>query len=298
MSSNHHVVDLLPAYINGTLDETEKRTVERHLHGCAPCEAELASWKAVSSASAFASENVPETSSAVLARALAEIDLQEEVLAAGSYSISARLSLAWQLLRGQLPLVRKEIWVASPLTMIVGCIVALMTTTPNGAGLTLAIFAPIVAALGVAFVYGPENDPSLEVTLSTPTSPRIVLLARLTLVYGYDLVLALAATGVLAVVKNGISLWPLISLWIGPMLFLSALTLVLSLLLGAATAALAATVLWASRLVALSDATVAPTSRTADMIEVFWLSNTVLLAMAAIMLVTAFLYTQRTERLA
>lgn len=297
--SNHHVVDLLPAYINNTLDEKEERAVERHLDGCAVCEAELASWKAVSEASTLASQNVPDPSAAILTGALAEIELQEEeVPAAGSSSITSRLSLAWQLLRGQLPLVRREIWIASPLTMAVGCIVALMTMTPNGAGLTLAIFAPMVAALGVAFVYGPENDPSLEVTLSTPTSPRLVLLARLTLVYAYDLALALLATGVLAVAKSGTSLWPLISLWIGPMLFLSALALVLSLLLGATTAAFAATGLWVSRIVALSDVTVAPTSRTSELIEVFWLSNTMLLALAAIMLVTAFLYTYRTERLA
>lgn len=296
--SNCRVVDLLPAYINGTLDEAEERAVQSHLNTCIACEMELETWKTVGEASALATENVADPSAAVLHRALSEIDLmEEEVPHAGFPQMVSRLSLAGQLLRGQFPLVRREIWIASPLTMAVGCLVALMTLTPNGAGLTLAIFAPIVAALGVAFIYGPENDPSLEVALSTPTSPRLVLLARLTLVYGYDLALSFAATGVLAIAKSGTSLWPLISLWIGPMLFLSALALVLSLLLGAATAVLVATGLWASRLVALSDATSAPTSRTTDLIEVFWLSNTVLLALAAVMLVAAFLYTQRTERL-
>ncbi len=301
MMINGHVSELLPAYVNGTLAETDERYVRNHLSRCVVCEKELASWRAVSEASISASKSAPEPSGWIVERALAEIERQESMYPSGHPSLASHLSLAWQLLRGQMPLVRREIWIASPLTMAVGFLLALMTLNSGGAGLTLALFAPIVAALGVAFIYGPENDPSLEITLSTPTSPRLVLLARLTLVYGYDLALALAATVVLAVVQGAVDVWPLISLWIGPMLFLSALTMLLSLLAGTTVAVFTAMVLWVMRLLAATDVEFVGMPMLAgasQLIDDFWRANLFLLPLAFLLLAAAALYVPRLERLA
>ena len=293
-----HVADLLPAYINGTLDNGEDRRVREHLYRCAACEAELASWKAVGEAFVLSSESLPEPSGSVLDLALAEIESGENEAMYRAPSLVSRLSLAVQLLRGQLPLVRREIWIASPLTIGLGCLVALLISSPSSVGSPLAVLAPVVAALGVAFLYGPESDPSLEVALSTPTSPRLVLLARLVLVYGYDLALVLAASGFVALARGGTDLLPLVSLWVGPMLFLSSLALALSLFFGPATGATVAMSLWVAKLLAsaYSEGPFAPAG--SDLLDAFWRTNPILLPLAVALICLAVAFAPRMERMA
>ena len=290
-----HVTDLLPAYLNATLEAREETRVDGHLRNCPACRSELASWEEIRGAVGSSQEATPAPSPAVLAGALAKIKDKE----AAHPPPGSRLSLAWQLLLGQLPLVRREIWAASAVTVGLGCLVALLMASPSAAGAPLAVLAPMVAAIGVSLVYGPENDASLEVALSTPTPPRLVLLARLVLVYGYDLGLVLAASGVVASARGGTGLWPLVSLWIGPMFFLSSLALLLSLFLGPTPAIMAAMTLWATKLLVTNDG-----ARTflapgwADRLELFWLANAVLLPLAATLFIAAVLLAPRIERLA
>lgn len=287
-----HVSGLLPAYLNGTLNARDGRRVDDHLRACAGCRADLASWKAVQGAVEASQEATPAPSPAVLAGALVEIKQGE----AGRSPLASRLSLAWQLLLGQLPLVRREIWSASATTMAVGWLVALLVTGPSMAGQAFALLAPVVAAVGVAFVYGPENDPSLEVALSTPTGPRNVLLARLVLVYGYDLLLALAATGAFVIVGGDFGLWPLISLWLGPMLFLSALALVVSLLVSPAGAVLVALSLWGLRLLATGPAPVGAEPAWTATVKALWQAEFLLICLAAALLAIALLCAPRVGR--
>jgi hypothetical protein len=68
--------------------------------------------------------------------------------------------------------------------------------------------------------------------LATPTSPWQILVARLALVFGYNLVLALAASLALLPVLPGSLLGSLILGWLGPMTFLSAVALAFSFWLG------------------------------------------------------------------
>jgi hypothetical protein len=213
-----------------------------------------------------------------------------------------KLPLFWQLLTGQLQLVRREIWVACAVTMALGCLVALLVATPqiagtSAAGPALAFFIPVIAAVSVAFIYGPENDPSLEVALATPIRPRLVLLARLTLVYLYDLALALGATAILALVGEGVGIWPVISLWIGPMLFLSALTLLLLVSFGTTVAALGAAALWGLRLFAARGENLNPgVWDGASLVREFWSSTPLLVALAALLFAVAILYGPRPGR--
>lgn len=286
-----HVTDLLPAHANGTLGIRDERRVRAHLETCAACRADLASWEAVGAAACASSSDAPAPSGHVMEEVWGRI---EDERATPARSARSRLSLAWQLLVGQLPLVRREIWAASAVTMAVGCLVAVLTTAgPSLAGSAFAVFAPVVAAVGVAFVYGPENDPSLEIALSTPTSPRLVLLARLTLVYGYDLALALGATAVLAAAKGPLAIWPLVSLWIGPMLFLSALALLISLLSSSTAAFFVALALWGLRLAAGTGAADGARPAWATTVEALWHTDALLLPLAAVLLAAAFLCAPR-----
>ena len=290
-----HVAGLLPAYLNGTLEARDETRVDEHLRVCAACRAELSSWDAVQEAVGVSQAAVPAPAPSVLDGALARI-MREE---AGPSPLARRLSLAWQLLLGQLPLVRREIWAASALTVVLGCVVALLMVAPSEAGGPLAVLAPVVAAAGVSLVYGPENDASLEVALSTPTPPRLVLLARLVIVYGYDLALALAASGVVALARVEVGLWPLVELWIGPMFFLSALALLLSLFFGPTPAIVAAMTLWATKLVVTEEsARTFVTPQWAGRIEAFWQASPLLLSLAAALFVAAVLFAPKLEKLA
>ena len=290
-ASNEHVVDLLPAHINGTLEPLKQRAVREHLRSCAACQDEFLFWRRISEATIEASRQLPAPPWGVLEGALARVRSDDEREPA-----AARLQLAWQLLTEQTSLVRKEIWSASALTTAVGCLVAALTAGGiSMAGTTFAIFAPIVAAVGVAFVYGPDNDPSLEVVLSTPTSPRVILFARLVLVYGYDLMLALGSVVVLAAFHGTFEIWSLISLWIGPMFFLSALALLVSLLFSPMAALSVVLILWGAFLASGTSATPGRGDPAwAQAVQHLWHDADVLLVpLACLLLIAALLYVPR-----
>ncbi len=296
MSDSIHVVDLLPAYVNSTLDPAGRARVDRHLRGCAACAAELESWRLVAGATREATLTVAPPSIDVLRGIHAAIDAAERLPVAAQTPSHRSIGYLWQLLLGQLPLVRRGIWVASALTTSLGVLVAFLTTHQSIGSTVLALVAPVVAAIGIAFIYGPENDPSLEIAVSTPTSPRMVLLSRMTLVFGYDLLLALAASVTLSAI-HGMSLWQLINLWFGPMLFLSALALTMSLLFSPVVAMTAALVPWGVRLFILSrDMSAAPVPRTAQQTLALPSLSPFLLVLGLALLLFAIVYVPRQER--
>ena len=156
--------------------------------------------------------------------------LVQTLSAARPAPVSRRALLVW-LLRAQLRVVQHEIWLASALVMILGVLVTLAEQpTASIETLPLALIAPLVAALGIAFLYGPAADPSLEIELATPVSPRLIVLVRLLLVFLFDLALGLSGSVVLVVLHSEWSLWPLIALWLAPMTCLAALAFLLSVL--------------------------------------------------------------------
>lgn len=135
------------------------------------------------------------------------------------------------LFRSQLQVVRSEIWAASALVMTLGTgVTLLMAGHPDGQTLPLVLIAPLVAAIGLAFLYGPAADPALEIEWTTPASPRLLLLARLALVFGFDLALAVSGSALLAVARVDLDFWPIVSAWLAPMAFLSAIAFLLAVL--------------------------------------------------------------------
>jgi hypothetical protein len=166
------------------------------------------------------------------------------------------------------------VWAASLLVMGFGVALALAQGT-GVPGAVLAMVAPFVAAAGIAAVCGPDRDPGWELTSATVTSPRIVLVARVTLVFGYDLGLALVASLVLA--GAGVDPPGLMSLagaWFGPMALLSSLCLLLSVAVGTTTAVTVALALWVTRLLApvlaANTGWLAPVARA---VEALWVTN-------------------------
>lgn len=120
-------------------------------------------------------------------------------------------------------------WVlATAVVLAVGMLATRQTGTPY-----VALFAPAVAAVGIAYAYGPGVDDAWELTCSMAVSDRMVLLVRALAVFGLNAVLGLAAaagSGLATAVTFG---------WLVPMtavcaLALAAATLARSAFVGAA----------------------------------------------------------------
>ncbi len=212
---------LLPFLANGTLVGPERAEVEAHVENCLECSAAYREWEQLAAA-------VLADQSAV---ALPRLVVPTRRRSSTGTRTSGQLHHLLEVFVAQLTVVRRPIWAASALVMAIGTAVAWIS--PSRATSTLALVAPLVAAAGVGFLYGAENDPPLEIALATPTSPRLILLARLTLVFGYDLALGLLASLVIGAAELAPDrILGLVQNWLGPMLLLSAMSLLLSLRLG------------------------------------------------------------------
>jgi hypothetical protein len=290
-AAHGQVREMLAGYVAGTVDKADGELVAAHLEFCAQCQEQVAGWQAVRAgvrqAIPVAAAPGPELVTAVLQRA----KTADTRPAAGRRSAArAALRQAAALLTGQIPVVRARLWLASALVMALGAALAAFDT--GAAGLVLALIAPVVAAVGLAVVYGPRVDPNLEVALASPTSPRTVLLARLTLVFGYDLLLGLAASAALAWTGSAGGVWALVSAWLGPMALLSAVSLAVSIWLGPNLAMAAAMVLWAGRLVVGGWTPVLP-SAVHQVAAAVWSTNPVTLGTAVVIGLVALVWMPR-----
>lgn len=161
----------------------------------------------------------------------------------------------------------------------------------------MQLVAPLVAAFGVSLIYAPEVDPSLELARSTPTSPWLVLMARLALVVGYDLFLAVVATVAISAFGPGGNVGGLILDWLGP-LVASSLALWLSVRWGPSVGISVSLLLWALRV--LAALTVSQHVFGKGLTDLFvhgWSTNAVTLAVAALLSGVAVASAQREERL-
>lgn len=132
------------------------------------------------------------------------------------------------ILRAQFRVVQREIWVASCIVMLIGMVftMASYTTGQNPSSLPFVLVAPLTTAFAISFLYGPTEEPAIEIELSTPVSQRLILLARLTLVFGFNLMIGLISSLLLSLSGVSTPLWMLVALWLAPMTFLSALAFV------------------------------------------------------------------------
>lgn len=216
---NTHYPEQIPLYVAGQLNADERAALEQHLHGCPDCQAELRFWREL------ATEVVASSASTRAPADLADRAIKR--IQAPSPLVRTLLS-SFSLLRAQAYLVRSEMWPASAAVMALGVIVSLLSRQTG----VISFIAPLMAAASLASLYGPQNDPASELMLSTPVSPWKVLLARLTLVSGYDLLLTLAASLVLLALVPAELFGMLVLSWLGPLTFLSALALLLSMWIG------------------------------------------------------------------
>lgn len=235
---NHE--EQLIRYAANQLNESERAEFEYHLSGCVDCQADLTLWASVAS-------EINASDSAVPAPAhLADSAL--EAIHAPSKLMRAFRNTT-QLLRMQLLLIHNELWFGSAALMLIFVAMALLVARIE----VLYFFAPMVAAGMVTLIYGSENDPATELTFSTPISPWKILLARLTLVSAYNVLLTGCATLILILILPLQNLGEFMLGWLAPMTFLSALALLLSLWIGTGNAIFVSYTLWAAQYAALTS---------------------------------------------
>lgn len=106
-------------------------------------------------------------------------------------------------------------WVGASVVVLLAGIAA-----THGTGTAwVQLLAPVIAAAGIAYAYGPGIDPAFELSRSLAVGDRMVLLTRALAVFGLNALLGLAASaagGAAAGVTFG---------WLAPMTALSALAL-------------------------------------------------------------------------
>src|SRR5690606_17830848 len=115
-------------------------------------------------------------------------------------------------------------------------LVSMLTGTP-----VVALLAPAVAAIAVAFAYGAGADPAYEITRTLPVPARMVLLARVMVVFATNALIGLVAMTIAPEVAGVTRLWLL------PMAAISVLALAVATLSHSATlGGVAAIAVWSA----------------------------------------------------
>ncbi|GAP12692.1 putative zinc-finger [Longilinea arvoryzae] len=233
-----HYRDELPLYVAGQLKPQEKAAVDAHLRECVACRDELAIW--LSLAVEIRAADAKVTAPAGLAERALERIHTPEAEPKPAPRLWRTCQSVFSLLRAQAYLIKREIWPATAGIMALGVILGLLSNHVEA----ISYIAPLVAAAGLTALYGPENDPAHELVLATPTSSWKILLARLSVVSAYNLLLALLASLAMLLIVPPNLLGMIILGWLAPMAFLSALALLLSLWMKTSTAIAIAYGLW------------------------------------------------------
>lgn len=302
-------VDQLEWFVNRTLSAEEQAVVEAHLAACAACRAKVAGWAELRQVMREVSARTPQPRADLFIQIEQQIDLLP-VSAPWSW-LQRLLQACWLALTvcgehfwAQARLMRRDLfWMPLFILPLVVALVYLPSPWQHMPG-TAAFLVALLTALGMAFLYGQEVDPAREMSLVTPTSPRLVLGIRCCLVFGYDLLLncglVLPFLALHGIVTPG---WFLVN-WLAPLCCLSAIALLLSILVNANIAVIVCALLWALRLLngvqafLLGAVQPLPEASWQQQYEGFWHQGPLLFAVAALAVLLTFVVLERKERFA
>jgi hypothetical protein len=282
MNKHERIRELLPFYVTGKLSPGETARLQEHILNCKECQSELALWKGLDweITSGSASAQAP---AAALENVLGSIHAREN-----QPSLPQRI---WQIILAQVPLVKKEIWTASFLILVLGFVVTLLSDKTA----FLYALAPMVSAGGLALIYGSDHDPAHELVLSTPASQIQILLARTVLVFGYNLlILAVLSAGLAAFYSPDIVL-PLVRDWLAPMTFLSTLSLSLSIVIGSEKAIALAYTLWLAKYILITPEYFNIFGYAANLIVGFWQSPAALYLVSVVLFIVMLVSLKRVK---
>ena len=279
MKTHKDLQELLPFYVSGALEDEDRQAVAAHLRECPACREEVQLWRAASDV--IAAENAAlQAPPDALPNMLAQLQPQRTLRQVCQSTLS--------ILKAQVSLVRSEIWSASFLIVLIGFIAAVLLEYDS----IIYALAPLVASAGVGMIYGKENDPAYELVLSSPVSQAQILLARLSLVFGYDLILVAAAYLGLTQLLPEPSMSALLLNWLAPMALLSSLSLLLSVVFGSSNAITIAYLLWMSKyIVRLPE--LDGLGGLTRLTNGFWENSSLMLSLSGVILLLALLAAQK-----
>lgn len=175
-----HVVDILPAFVNGTLDRISLQRADEHLDTCESCRTELQTWKAIGLATRALTARMPAPSPAILERVRIEINREREKAVRESFGerailgaslrqplgarVVARLSSARQR-------VSKPAWGALAAAVLIGVVVA--SPIGSGAASLITIFQPKQIAAVPITTAELQSLPNLN-DYGTVTQPQLL----------------------------------------------------------------------------------------------------------------------------
>lgn len=238
----------------------------------------------------------PTTSPTEVQKLLDRLSVEGQTIS-GSQRLNIRW--IWLILRGQVRIIRKELWAASALVILIGTFVTLVSYRPDTDTFApLVILAPIMAAVGVGLLYDAEYEIQLEIEDATPTGVLRILLARLMLIFSFNLIMTLGGSIILTTARAEISLGPLILAWLLPMTFLSSVAFLMSVVLRSTAFSIAVSLLMWSLHVFLTQATPSQTLVYALSLPGLRDESTrpFLLIAAVLALLTTFLFLEKSDR--
>lgn len=161
---------------------------------------------------------------------------------------AASAAVPWfRLAAAQVSLLRPSFWLASLIVTALGVVVQFALAAP-----AFVLFAPALAALGVAYAFRPSLTGTWEMESACPVRPFEWLMARFGVVVAYDLILLCLATPALARLQGGTVVWRLALLWLGPLLLLTGIALQASLRRGALAGTMLPLACWGVLLAAVT----------------------------------------------
>lgn len=236
--NSHLDDDLLPFYLNRSQPAEEMTRFEAHLSACPACQAKLSEWQVIA--------KEVRTDLSELARPPHSLSPLVSVGCKRRQPLIQALSSTASLIWAQRVFLLHGYFVPSVIVVILLCaLVATACQRLGGQWAILPLFAvvPILGLLSAAMLYNLDDDPSFEILAAMPTSVGTLIYARLSFALGCLSLFASLGSLPLAWLGQA-SLLEIISTWLGPLLWLSALTTLLSLYLPARLAAGTALVAW------------------------------------------------------
>ncbi len=238
-----HPTDLLAAYAMRELPPDTVAALERHLADCPDCRRDLTAWRHLATGVQIATATTPPPP-AVFAVIRRRVNIAPRIPVYAGQVAGHPLRRMAALLPWQWWLVRWPVWVTAGVVLILGTVIAALS--PFSAEV-MAMLVPLITAATVAASCGADTDPAGELTRATLTSPRTVLLARLTTVLSTMTVASLAASLALTLPDGARDGFALVGAWLGPLVPLCALSFALSVLWRTSVGVGAALTLWSLR---------------------------------------------------
>jgi hypothetical protein len=179
MTTWHLDADLADRYSDGRVGHVLAASVEQHLMACGDCRGLIGA--------------APDRIDAVWAEVLDRVEappvgvIERTVRRLGASEPTARLLAATPSLRGA--------WLTG-VVLVVGLALVAAQVSPRGFEVYLAL-APVLPLLGVAYSFGPQADPTLDIAAASPYSLVRLLAVRTSFVVATSMVPAMVAAAFL-----------------------------------------------------------------------------------------------------